>query len=79
MCRPPSVVTLPGHHGTFGLRISRALVRMNRNDEEERCQENETLALSMRVEKVLGQLKPNRDDSHGRNGSAGAVRKGVPA
>jgi hypothetical protein len=25
------VVTLPGHHGTFGLRISRALVRMNRN------------------------------------------------
>ena len=29
---PPSVVTLPGHHGTFGLRISRALVRMNRND-----------------------------------------------
>src|SRR3954447_15664880 len=28
---PPSVVTLPGHHGTFGLRISRALVRMNRN------------------------------------------------
>ena len=31
-CRPPSVSMLPGHHGTFGLRISRALVRMNRND-----------------------------------------------
>src|SRR5437899_2142096 len=30
MCRSP-VVTLPGHHGTLGERISRALVRMNRN------------------------------------------------
>jgi hypothetical protein len=31
-CSPPLVVTLPGHHVTFGLRISRALVRMNRNE-----------------------------------------------
>ena len=30
MCRSP-LDTLPGHHGTFGERISRALVRMNRN------------------------------------------------
>src|SRR2546430_8691236 len=30
MCRSP-LVTLPGHHGTLGERISRALVRMNRN------------------------------------------------
>src|SRR5690349_1168817 len=29
MCRSP-VVTLPGHHGTLGERISRALVRMKR-------------------------------------------------
>src|SRR5437764_12093222 len=32
MWRPPSVVTLPGHHGTLGLRIRRALVRMNRKE-----------------------------------------------
>ena len=31
-CSPPLVLTLPGHHGTRGLRMSRALVRMNRND-----------------------------------------------
>ena len=30
-CTPPLVLTLPGHHGTRGLRPSRALVRMNRN------------------------------------------------
>src|SRR6267154_2439121 len=30
MCRSP-LETLPGHHGTLGDRISRALVRMNRN------------------------------------------------
>jgi hypothetical protein len=30
MCRSP-LSTFPGHHVTFGLRISRALVRMNRN------------------------------------------------
>src|SRR3954454_16024605 len=30
-CTPPST-TLPGHHGTFGLRDSRALVRMKAND-----------------------------------------------
>src|SRR2546423_4396650 len=30
MCRSP-LVTLPGHHGTLGERISRALVRMKRN------------------------------------------------
>src|ERR1700678_2609582 len=30
-CRPLSVVTLPGHQLTRGLRIRRALVRMNRN------------------------------------------------
>ena len=28
----PPVVTLPGHHGTLGLRINRVLVRMNRNE-----------------------------------------------
>src|SRR5438093_4111420 len=32
MWRPPSVVTLPGHQGTRGLRIRRALVRMNRKE-----------------------------------------------
>jgi hypothetical protein len=31
-CSPPSVLMLPGHHGTFGLRIKRALVRMNRKE-----------------------------------------------
>ena len=31
MCRSPDV-TLPGHHGTFGLRMSRALVRMKMNE-----------------------------------------------
>src|SRR3954452_17297327 len=30
MWRPP-LSTFPGHHVTFGLRISRALVRMNKN------------------------------------------------
>src|SRR4030081_2478787 len=30
MCRSP-LVTLPGHHGTLGERIRRALVRMKRN------------------------------------------------
>ena len=32
MCNPPDVLTLPGHQVTFGLRISRALVRMNSQD-----------------------------------------------
>ena len=32
MWSPLLVVTLPGHHGTFGLRIKRALVRMNKNE-----------------------------------------------
>src|SRR5205814_450171 len=32
------LVTLPGHHGTFGLRIRRALVRMKRN-----ARRNETM------------------------------------
>jgi hypothetical protein len=32
MCNPPDVLTLPGHQVTFGLRMSRALVRMNSQD-----------------------------------------------
>src|SRR5436190_19219609 len=32
MWSPPSVVTLPGHQGTRGLRIRRALVRMKRKE-----------------------------------------------
>src|SRR5829696_1322275 len=36
-CRPPSILTLPGHQDTFGLRIRRALVRMNRNESRKKA------------------------------------------
>src|SRR5437764_4272047 len=42
MWSPPSVVTLPGHQGTLGLRIRRALVRMKRNETRKAAKTNRT-------------------------------------
>src|SRR3954471_996275 len=42
-CNPPSVVTLPGHHGTFGLRMRRALVRMKRKEMRKAAKSSRTL------------------------------------
>ena len=70
-CRPDSVVTLPGHHGTRGLRISRALVRMNRNEQQERSQQHEPGAGSGLIQERVGQLVLEyQADGHADNHAA---------
>ena len=59
MCRPPDVLTLPGHQLTFGLRISRELVRMNSHDPRKPARTHSAIdrplgTLEARIAQVVG-------------------------
>ena len=67
---------LPGHHGTFGLRISRALVRMSKKRGEHRQQQDQAGANPVGREEGLTGLEFEgdlREHVHAPNPMPGAA------